>query len=113
MATKPTSTAEWALNEIIETIGPNNFVNRVEPPQGIKDDGVLAIEPWSRPFLNYQLYIASQWFQYLDEAFYPIGSTYQETLNVNPSSTLGLGTWITAGNVVTGVTTIYFWERTA
>jgi hypothetical protein len=113
VATRPENIAEWATNLVLESIGPNNFINRVEPSQGFKDSGVLALEPWNRPFLNYQLYMASQWFKYIDEALYPIASVYQETANVNPATTLDYGTWVLLGNQVIGVTTTYYWERTA
>lgn len=110
---KPTDTGDWALNLVTETKGENTYVNKIKPSQGFVESGVLALEPWSRPFLNFQLYVASEWHRWIDSALYPIGNVYTETQNVNPNSTLGMGTWNNIGSQTIGTTTVYYWERTA
>lgn len=63
MAT-PTKAPDWAETFITEA---GYGENRIEPPQEIKDSGVLGEEPWSRAFLNYQLWHMGQWIKDLNE----------------------------------------------
>ena len=75
------------------------------------DIGVLALEPWSRPFLNYQLNIAGLWHAWINSALYPVKSIYHETAGADPAVTLGVGVWIQIHSEVLGATTTYYWER--
>lgn len=123
MATKPTNLGLWAENEVTETIEDTTFVNKVAPPQGYIDQGVLALEPWSRAFLNFQLNVAGKWHEWLDQALYPIGFVYITSDATDPNTVLGIGTWNNyytdigspADGTKAGTSTgnLYYWERTA
>lgn len=61
---QPTSYPDWATNLINES---GYGENRIEPPQQIKDSGILGEEPMSRVFLNYQLWLAGEWIRHLED----------------------------------------------
>lgn len=70
MSTKPTETLGWATNTVNESvnIGGNNILvtNKVQPTQELKDSGVLAREPWARPYLNWVLNYFTRWLRHLN-----------------------------------------------
>lgn len=44
---------------------------------------------------------------------FPVNSVALNTDNVNPATSLGYGTWSSLGSNTIGVTTVYYFKRTA
>lgn len=70
MADRPTETTGWARNQVDESIplGDSNVLvtNKVEPTGGIKNDGILAREPWPRAYMNWLFDNYYRWIENLD-----------------------------------------------
>lgn len=111
--TKPTDLGLWATNSLVENIGDNSFVNKVKPSQGFIDDGVKALEPWSRAFLNYQFNLAGLWHEWLDQSLYPVGSQQMLADGIDPAVIYGMGTWSLFHTDTLNGTNVNYWERTA
>lgn len=120
---KPTSPLGWATNVVNETvtIGVDDVLvtNKVEPTQELKDSGVLAREPWSRPYLNFLFDYIMRWLGHLNTegiatydaiTDYPVqglakgsdGNVYEVRIANGPTTTVvnpvgdATGTWVLA-----------------
>ena len=47
------------------------------------------------------------------DIIFPVGSVYVSTVNTNPATLMGVGTWSQIGSSTISSTTIYYWKRTA
>lgn len=121
MADRPTETLGWATNQVNETvnIGNNNILvtNKVEPTAGIKNSGILARQPWPRPYLNWLFDNYYRWIENLDTRDNYVGiikicaSSAGRTIT-DFADEFG-GTWVLRGtDTIAGVSVDVF-ERTA
>lgn len=55
---QPDNFPTWATNLEVDPIFGEN---RLEPTEEFKDSGVKGQQPWSRAFLNYQLWLINEW----------------------------------------------------
>lgn len=119
MANKPTETTGWATTVVSEPVtigGSEVFVtNVVEPTQELKNTGILAREPLSRPYFNWIFNFISRWIDNLDTRTSVVGSV-QITTDATRTATdydneFG-GTWTQRTNDTLGGQTVYIFERT-
>jgi hypothetical protein len=116
----PNRDAEWASNDINETIDINNdgvdevLENKNEPPEQFKDSGVLWNQPLPSDYLNYQLNLLYLWQTHLNER-YSVGDiklTKSSESVSTISQRLG-GTWVSHGTDTIAGQTVNVFEKTA
>lgn len=101
-----TNKLKWA--EALSNDSVTGVPNKVEPPTGIKNDGINRGEPISRQHLNYQF---DQYYQAfadiqaqinaltldagigLLQQIYDVGSIYISASSTDPATKFGFGTW--------------------
>lgn len=84
---EPTSNFNWATEEVSELYSINGndilVVNKVEPTNSYINSGVLAGQPFPRPYVNYSLSSHGEWIGYLRSG--EIGNNYKW---MDPSTTI-------------------------
>ncbi len=102
MATRPTDGfPRFARNDVTLPDGTNN---KVPLRSNIEDEGYTINDLPNVQELNYILDKVDRWVEYLDEAVgdvnqgsFPVNSIYLSTVNTNPATSLGFGTWSLVG----------------
>lgn len=97
----------WATEDLVDPDTGN--ASKVSPTSSLRDSGLLAGEPMPRAYMNELLhaqYTAMQELQSqidtltisassgIIETIYPVGAYYTTESTINPSVSLGLGTWV-------------------
>ena len=120
MADKPTETLGWATTTVNETVTIGNSIvavtNVVEPTEELKQSGLLAREPLSRPYYNYNLNYIHRWIDNLDTRTAAIGKVEMTTdaaRTVTDYANEFGGTWVSHGSDTLAGQTVYVFERTA
>jgi len=117
MAEKPAVGAAWGtvvVNEPISQQGATTLVtNKVEPTEAFKSTGVLARQPFPRPYLNYQFDVIARWLEHLDERYIVGDFHYGGNLDnaTDVSVRLG-GTWVDHGTTTVLAQTVRLFEKT-
>lgn len=114
---QPVTSVSWATTEVTEVvnIGGNNLIvtNKVEPTASYLNAGVLAREPFPRPYVNYILNSHGQWIEYLNE-----GDTGDFKLVASSTTAAGMtdrfgGSWVDHGTDSFAGQTLRLFEKTS
>ena len=114
MTNRPSVLPEWANSTAQQTSGGITFPNKAEPPQALKDSGLLFEQGVAREHFNYQLDLINQWLTFIDASSFGLGMPILVDPALNPSfsSNIPVG-WATDGTEAIGGTTYDVYKRTS
>ncbi len=94
---QPTTLTSWATNDVQEVVnlGGSVFIvfNKAEPTESFLNSGVLARQPWPRPYVNYMLNSHGQWIEHLNQGEIGDIKWMPTTTTATEMETRFTGTW--------------------
>lgn len=91
MTNRPSVLPEWASADVTETVGGVDYPNKSEPPNGLKQSGLIFEQGVAREHFNYQLNLIYDWLNFFDANLTPIGSCFFIEESQAPVSDGGTG----------------------